>query len=210
MLGSDAEFEDVPVVCTDDDSNDEDDAGSDTSSDDSVTDLKEQINRKFLKMTPAGPAALSEKPATCGGPSACTQRRGLPPLWYDEYFTVADGAADFVQVRIRKQYNRPVLQGGMGMAAMSKLVNPCDFGETRDAPVRSLLLLRAWAVWRARQDGWADARSCRKHHVDEQEALIERAVRALGEPCRLLGNNKANLALEAVAPSMAARLRARS
>ena len=66
MLGSDAEFEGVPVVCADDDSNDEDDVGSDTSSDDSVTDLKDNVNSAFLKMAPAGPAALSEKPATRG------------------------------------------------------------------------------------------------------------------------------------------------
>ena len=89
---------------------------------------------------------------------------------------------------------------------MTKQVHPRDFDEPRDAPVRSLLLLRTWAVWRARQDGWADARSSRKHHIDEQEALVKRAVRALDEPCRLLGNKDANTIFKQIAPDMVARL----
>ena len=102
----------------------------------------------FLRMAPAGPATLSEKPATGGGP--CTKR---PPLWHDEYFWIADGTADFIQVRVRSLHNSPVLQGGMGSATMTKQLHPRDFDEPRDAPVRTLLLLRSWAVWRAREYG---------------------------------------------------------
>ena len=159
-------------------------------------------------MAPA-PMALNEKPTT-GGATTCSNRRGLPPLWHDEYFWICDGAAEFVQVRIRRKYNRPMSQGGMGgTVAMSKQIMPCNYGETRDAPVRSLLLLRAWAVWRARQDGWADARSCRKHSIGYQERLVERAVRALDEPCRLLGDKRANRAFQELAPDMALRFLAR-
>ena len=62
-------------------------------------------------------------------------------------------------------------------------------------------------MWRARQDGWAETRACRKHYVDEHEAQLERAVAALQAPCRLLGNPAANAALQAVVPGMCARLR---
>ena len=160
----------------------------------------------FLRMAPA--TAVNAKPATGGGHGPCTQR---PPLWNDEFFWIADGTAEFIQVRVRRQYNRPVMHGGMGggTATMTKLIHPREFGEPRDAPVRSLLLLRTWAVWRARQDGWADARSSRKHQTDEQEASVERAVRALDEPCRLLGNEDANVVFQPIAPDMASRLLAR-
>ena len=91
---------------------------------------------------------------------------------------------------------------------MSKQVTPRDFGETRGDPVRSLLVLRAWAVWRARQDDWAGSKRCRKNHIGEQEAMLERDVRALGATCRLLGDPATNAALREVAPQTVTRLRA--
>ena len=92
---------------------------------------------------------------------------------------------------------------------MSKQVHPHHFGERRDAPVRSLLVLRAWAVWRARQNGWAGAVSFRKQSIDEEEMLLFRDVAASDEPCRLLGDPNANSAFDEVACGLAARLRAR-
>ena len=105
-------------------------------------------------------------------------------------------------------YNSPVLYGGMGDLALTKLLHPRDFHEPFDAPVRTLLVLRAWTVWRARNAGFADARpdTLRKHIVDEEEACIERSVRALCEPCRLLGDATANTAFTQVAPDLVARL----
>ena len=46
------------------------------------------------------------------------------------------------------------------------------------------------------------------NHIDEQEAMLERDVRALGATCRLLGDPAANAALREVAPQMVTRLRA--
>ena len=89
---------------------------------------------------------------------------------------------------------------------MSKRVTPRDFGETRADPVRSLLVLRAWAVWRARHRGWADARPCRKRHFDEQHARLLEDVRALGAPCKLLGNPRANAMLRDLQPLLVADL----
>ena len=97
----------------------------------------------------------------------------------------------------------------MGDAKLSKLLHPRNFDEPFDTPVRTLLVLRAWTVWRARHAGFADARpeTLRKHIIDEEEACIERSVRALCEPCGLLGNRAANKALTEVAPDLVARLR---
>ena len=98
----------------------------------------------------------------------------------------------------------------MGGKKLSKLLHPREFHEPFDAPVRTLLVLRAWTVWRARDAGFADARpeTLRKHIIDEEEACIERSVRALCEPCGLLGDDTANTAFTEVAPNLVARLRA--
>ena len=46
----------------------------------------------------------------------------------------------------------------------------------------------------------------RKHIIDDEEASIEHAVRALNEPCHLLGNITANKALTKHGPDLVARL----
>ena len=92
---------------------------------------------------------------------------------------------------------------------LSKQLFPSRFGERRDAPVRSLLVLRAWTVWRARHNGWADAVSFRRQLIDEEERLLFRDVAALQEADGLLGNEYANSAFCEVASGLAARLRAR-
>ena len=43
----------------------------------------------------------------------------------------------------------------MGAANRSKGVTPLHFGDARSEPLRSILVLRAWAIWRASVDGWA-------------------------------------------------------
>jgi hypothetical protein len=156
---------------------------------------------KTLMKTPSAPEA-----ATGGAAAPVPRRRVLEPLWSDDYFFIWDSEGEFMKVFMRHQFKEP-LPHGMGAWLMSKQVTPRDYGETREEPVRSLLLLRAWSLWRARQTDWADARGFRKRHFEEQEALLERDVKALGAPCRLLGNAKANSVLREVAPSLVARLR---
>ena len=93
-----------------------------------------------------------------------------------------------------------------GDAKLTNFNRPLEFGEAFETPVRTLLVLRSWTVWRARHAGWACARpeTSRKHIIDEEESCIERAVRALCEPCGLLGNRAANKALTEVAPTASA------
>ena len=196
------------MVCSGGESDEEDEAdvGSDTSEDSgTVTDLKAKVINMTSKMAPAGPSTMSATLATGSG-----GRNTRPPLWCNDYFTIADRDASvgYLQARVRILYKSPMMTGGMGNATLTKLLHPCDFGEPFDAPVRTLLLLRSWAVWRARQSGWADARpdTSRKHIIDEEESSVERAVRALGEPCHLLGNTAANQALTRIAPDLVARL----
>ena len=89
---------------------------------------------------------------------------------------------------------------------MTKQITPSHVGEHRTAPVRTLLALRAWAVWRARQGGWADAQTDRKNRIDEQERAVERDVRALDEPSGLLGHWKVDAFFRKMLPVASARL----
>ena len=97
----------------------------------------------------------------------------------------------------------------MGKGAnVTKQYKPFEFGEPFAKPVRTLLVLRTWGVWRARQSGWATDRpdSMRKHIIDDEEASIEHAVQALNEPDHLLGNITANKELTTHGPDRVARL----
>ena len=92
-------------------------------------------------------------------------------------------------------------------AEVTRTVTPRHYGEKCGDPVRSLLLLRAWAIWRARQGNFANAQRGRARHFAEQEALLERDVRALGSRCGLIGNRKANVLLQGWVPEIVARMR---
>jgi hypothetical protein len=200
VLGSDAEKDERAVVDTDEESDVESNVASDSSSDDSVVDPEATVTKTFLQLSAA--TGVLAKKAT-GVP--IVSRRRLKPLWCDEYFIIGDHPCDFVKIKVREHYKKPL----GGVAPMSKQVTPRDFGETRDDPVRSLLVLRAWALWRARKDGWGDGRGCRTRHMVDHEAELERDVRALKNKCRLLGHPAANAAFEEVVPAIAARLQAK-
>ena len=195
VLGSDAEDDERAVVDTDEESI----VASDTSSDESVVvDSKATAVKQFLRLTAA--TGVLAKKAT----GVQVHRSGLRPLWCDEYFIIGDHPGDHVQIRVRDKYKKPL----GGIAPMSKQVTPRDYGETRDDPVRSLLVLRGWALWRARQDGWGDGRGCRQKHFVEHEARLERDVKCLKASCRLLGHPAANAAFLNSVPAIAARLQA--
>ena len=199
LLGSDAEDDKRAVVDTDEESEGESIVASDTSSDESVAaDDKATAMKQFLRLTAA--TGVQAKKAT-GVPR---QTKCLRPLWCDEYFIVGDHPGEHVQIRVRKQHKKQL----GGTAPMSKQVTPRDYGETRDDPVRSLLVLRGWALWRARQDGWGDLRGCRHKHFVEHEEMLERDVKCLKASCRLLGNHAANAAFLSAVPAIAARLQA--
>ena len=89
---------------------------------------------------------------------------------------------------------------------MTKQLTPIDYGESREDPVRSLLLLRCWALWRAGAGGWKDGKPCRKAHFAEHEAKLERDVVALNSPDKLLGNERANCELRTMNVALYARL----
>ena len=216
VIGSDDDSDNaLKVVCSGDDASDDSDELAPCSEDSNVdiSELKAEAKKTFLKLAPAGPATT---PASGGAPGKA--KSGKPSLWQNDFFWIRDPPIEvpYIHAKVRLQYQSGA--GSMGSSAgpavltnvhMSKQVHPSNFGERRDAPIRSLLVLRAWTVWRARQNGWADADSFRKQSIDEEERLLFRDVAALQEPDGLLGNSNANDAFGEVASGLAARLRAR-
>ena len=95
---------------------------------------------------------------------------------------------------------------GMGVTNVSKQLTPRHYAEEAGDPTRTLLLLRAWALWRAGQGGWASLQRGRARHFKEQEVLLERDIKALGASCKLLGPRNANSLLRGWAPEAVARL----
>ena len=95
---------------------------------------------------------------------------------------------------------------GMGTAQHSKTMSPHLLGEQLEAPVRTMAVLRAWVIWRARHQGWAARRPCRLREVDRQLEALERDIKAV--PGALLGNPKADAHLTKWLPDLVARLSA--
>ena len=84
------------------------------------------------------------------------RRSGIEPLWSDPYFIVWDHPGfDYMRMDMRHGWREPG-PVGMGTTNCTKQVTPRLVGDSRSDPIRSLLLLRAWALWRSRQNGWAD------------------------------------------------------
>ena len=50
----------------------------------------------------------------------------------------------------------------MGKLWGTKALTPAHYGERLDNPKRTICLLKAWGIWRARRFGWAAATPCRQ------------------------------------------------
>ena len=97
-------------------------------------------------------------------------------VWF--YITQTPGWAD-VKIVMKMPFRDPV--NGMGSTQMSKTLTPRHYGDTLENPWRSLLLLRAWSIWRARHQGWASKRECRLREVASQARRLEQSLRAAHE-----------------------------
>ena len=98
----------------------------------------------------------------------------------------------------------------MGYFEMSKALSPHHYGETRDNPVKTRLLLESWAIYRARKNGWAELRPCRGRHVVKMLARLKAGIRAADtrEPLRipLLENRATHKKLQERVPDLVQEL----
>jgi hypothetical protein len=94
-------------------------------------------------------------------------------LWF--YMTQTPGFAD-IKMHMKTPFRTPEQ---MGRFQMSKALSPHHYGETLANPVKTRLLLQAWAIYRARlKAGWAEARPGRGRHVASMMVSLKTAIRA--------------------------------
>ena len=89
--------------------------------------------------------------------------------------------------------------GGMGRREKTKTLTPYHYGDALEDPWRTRILLRAWALQRARQRGWAAARDGRQREAARQADDLCRDIResspdGLSDP--LLGHRDAHALLK--------------
>ena len=91
-------------------------------------------------------------------------------LWF--YMTQAVGYTDVKM--LMKQGFKPL----MGRFQMFKALAPQHYGETTDNYVKTHLLLQAWAIWRAKLNGWSDERQGRVRQVATMRTRLKAGIRA--------------------------------
>ena len=101
---------------------------------------------------------------------------GTWKVWEDLWFfrTETPGFTD-IKMHLKKSF---CTDEHMGRTEMSKALSPHHYGETVANPVKTRLLLQAWAIYRARLGGWAEARPGRGRHVASMMVSLKTAVRA--------------------------------
>ena len=122
------------------------------------------------------------------------------------YFTKTPGYSD-IKVIMKNPFRNS--SGGMGTSSMSKTLSPHMFDESWDSALRTVVLLRAWCIWRARMHGWAAARECRLREINGQEQRLfnELMAQTPAPPSRpLLGNEATHALLAKWVPDVVQRI----
>ena len=135
-------------------------------------------------------------------------RSTLKPSWFTHYFYIRENVPHHhhdVKIHIYDAWATPA---AMGKTERSKTFTPAHHLETVANPVRSLLLCRAWMVWRCRKTPWAFASRGRARQFEADAACLEDDIRALQSPDRLMGNVRANDKLQMYVPDICERLKA--
>ena len=133
-------------------------------------------------------------------------RKKKDPLWDNGYFNILNNPDQTdVKIVMHSSWSHDP-PGGMGSVGRSRTLTPAHYGETRSCPTRSLLLLRAWMLWRVNLNGWVYSDTGRQRHFEEEALVLERKIKALNQTSKLLGNPKADALLRSWVPDIAARL----
>ena len=121
----------------------------------------------------------------------CTARASRKTLWESDYFYIPEPPPDGTRLRIFARNS--VKESGISPDNLSKQMTPSHFGETTESCTVTVLLLRAWSIWRAHRDAWASAKPCRKRQIDEDLSLLQRDLQKVrSQNGGSLGNQKAD------------------
>ena len=122
----------------------------------------------------------------------CTARASHKILWISDYFYIPEPPQDSTRLRIYVRSS--ALSSGIGLEGQSKTMTPSHYGETTDSCTVTMLLLRAWSIWRAHRNAWASAKPCRTRSIDEDLCLLQRDVNKVrSQNGGSLGNARADV-----------------
>lgn len=95
-------------------------------------------------------------------------------IWETQYFYIPQAPPDSTRLRIFVRHM--AVSSGIGKDTLSKQMTPSHFGETMESCTVTMLLLRAWSIWRAHRDAWASAQPGRERQLDEDLSSLQRDV----------------------------------
>jgi hypothetical protein len=173
-------------------------------------------HRRQATATGGKPPTGDTVPATGDTVPATGGKRGKPDILYDNgYFFIKNHEKDLkMHVHDRWLVDPPV---GIGLPtkgtkggknAGSKTCTPSTVGEERATPVRTLLFLKAWMLWRARiQPGWIESDDSRQRLFTEEADLVLAAVKRLQpQEDGLLGNALGSKLMRECVPDIVANI----
>jgi hypothetical protein len=154
------------------------------------------------------PATGGSAPATGGKPDKPVQfGKSGPTISDNGYFYIKGHELDLKMYIHDRWLAAPPL--GIGRSPqMSKTITPATVGETRADPVRSLLVLKAWMLCRARiHPGWIESNGARQRLFTEEADLVLAQVKRLQPQADgLLGNAFASEMMRLFVPDIVANI----
>ena len=114
------------------------------------------------------------------GSSADAIARHAPGTWkvWEGTWFYATKTPGFTDVKVIMKQPFRNLTSGMGSTGMSKALSPHHYGEEWENPIKTMILLKCWCIWRARHLGWARQKECRLREVDRQVQRITQEITA--------------------------------
>ena len=100
------------------------------------------------------------------------EMRGI--IWETDYFYIPQPPPESTRLRIFVRHT--AVTYGIGDDTLSKQITPSHVGETMESCTVTILLLRAWSIWRAHRHGWASDKPGRKRQIDEDLSSLQRDV----------------------------------
>ena len=95
-------------------------------------------------------------------------------LWASEYFYITKPPHGISGIRTQM---RSFVQSSIASSTnLSKYLTPSHFGESLDHCNVTILLLRAWAVWRVYSEHWATEKQCRLRYFQEEWISVQSAI----------------------------------
>jgi hypothetical protein len=98
-------------------------------------------------------------------------------VYSNGYFTFTDNP-DFPDVKV-KALEKWCRADCMGTTAKSKTVVPTHFGEDRSAPHRSMIVLKAWMMWKASTNDFCNKRSSRRRLFAKEAIDLKLAISSM-------------------------------